>query len=279
MWMWWFDRDGAIQSFGLNFIADFHLFVALLAILQRFDKVAWGFDSTFRPYKGDDTMEQGTVDVTVLGPPQSPGDERPKVKISLRPGDTPLALNLFTHSSSVVPITRSAGVLLYDGKPLDPSTELVAKIYHPSENRDSEADILALAYKVAAGRDEDATAVRGHLPILVAGNTWEDDTAELIQKVMGIAKKENKRRSRKLRVLVFLKLSPIWELSGSSFMKVFRDCFSCTCDASLLFARASLQALRPWRSLEAWASSSRYQRGESDVREDRGPLRRRSQRL
>jgi hypothetical protein len=275
--MWWFDRDGAIQSYGLNFIADFHLFVALLAVLQRFDKADWGFDPTFRPYEGDDTKKQSTIDVTVLGLPQQPGDERPKVEISLRSGKTPLALNLFGRSSSVFPVTHRSGVLLYNSEPLNPGTELVAKIYHSNENRDSEADILALAYKVAAGTDEDATAVRGHLPILVAENTWEDDTAELIQKVMGIAKQENKKQSRKLRVLVFLKLSPIWELSGSSFMKVFRDCFSCTCDASLLLARASLQTLRPWRSLEAWASSSRHQRGEPDVREDWGPLRRRSE--
>jgi hypothetical protein len=277
--MWWFDRDGAIQSFGLNFIADFHLFVALLAVLQRFDKADWGFDSTFRPYEGDDTKEQGTVDVTVLGLPQSPGDERPEVEISLRPGDTPLALNLFSRSSSVVPVTHRSGVLLYNGKPLSLGTELVAKIYHPSKNRDSEADILAIGYRVAGGTDEDAAAVRGHLPVLVAENTWEDDTAELIQEVIGTAKKENKKRSRKLRILVFLKLSPIWELSGLLLMKVFRDCFSCTCDASLLLARASLHALRSWRSLEAWASSSRHQRGESDVREAWGPLRRRSQRL
>jgi hypothetical protein len=253
--MWWFDRGGAIQSFGLNFIADFHLFVALLAILQRFDKADWGFDSTFRPYKGDDTKEQSTVDVTVLGLPQSPGGERPNVEISPRHGNTPLSLNLLTRSSSVVPITRSAGVLLYDGKPLDSNTELVAEIYHPSENRDGEADIVALAYKIAAGTDEDAVAVRGHLPILVAENTWEDDTAELIQEVTDIAKKGNKKQ---FRVLMFLKLSPIWELSGLSFMKVFRDCFSCTCHALLLFVRTSSQILRSWRSLETWASPSRH---------------------
>jgi hypothetical protein len=132
--MWWSDRGGTIQAFGLNFIANFHLFVALLAILQCFDKADWGFDFMFRPYKGDDTNEQSTVDVTVLGLPQSPGGERPKVEISLRHENTPLSLNLFTRSSSVVPIMRSVGVLLYDGKPLDSNTELVAKIYYPSEN-------------------------------------------------------------------------------------------------------------------------------------------------
>jgi hypothetical protein len=176
-------------------------------------------------YKGDDTKEQGTIDVTVLGLPQQPGDERPKVEISLRSGNTPLALDLFSHSSSVVPVTHRSGILLHNGEDLNPGTELVAKIYHPNENRESEADILALAYKVAAGTDEDAAAVRRHLPVLVAENTWEDDTAKLIQEVTGIAKKGDKKQFPKLCVLVFLKLSPIWELSGLLFMKVFRDCF------------------------------------------------------
>lgn len=43
VWVWWYDREGAIQSTGINFITDLPRFFVLLLTLQRFELKDWGF--------------------------------------------------------------------------------------------------------------------------------------------------------------------------------------------------------------------------------------------
>ncbi|KZT25735.1 hypothetical protein NEOLEDRAFT_1133263 [Neolentinus lepideus HHB14362 ss-1] len=38
IWLWWFDRGGAIQSVGMSFIKNLPYLVVLLDILRRFDE-------------------------------------------------------------------------------------------------------------------------------------------------------------------------------------------------------------------------------------------------
>ncbi|KAI0059882.1 hypothetical protein BV25DRAFT_1037195 [Artomyces pyxidatus] len=45
MWLWWFDRQGAMQSTSINFILDLPRFLVLLLAFQRFTLEDWGFPS------------------------------------------------------------------------------------------------------------------------------------------------------------------------------------------------------------------------------------------
>ncbi|KZT23026.1 hypothetical protein NEOLEDRAFT_579528 [Neolentinus lepideus HHB14362 ss-1] len=209
IWLWWFDRGGAIQSCGMNFITHLPYFVLLLDILRRFDEHAWGVNRVFKKTDVADTFE-----VVLHGP----GPEPAEVTVTLN-ALTHMHLHLFNRGTTVVPATSE--------DPSLPGNDMVAKIYHPDEQRENEINILAEVYKVAAGEAENAKRVYGHVPVLLASRDWEDEYGEQIERILGISRREGKRRFRSLRVMLFRRLRPISELSGKEFMKAFRDCFLC----------------------------------------------------
>ncbi|CAE6421160.1 unnamed protein product [Rhizoctonia solani] len=49
VWIWWFDRQGAIQSTGINFIEDLPRFMVFLFAIQRLTLADWGFDVKLDP--------------------------------------------------------------------------------------------------------------------------------------------------------------------------------------------------------------------------------------
>ncbi|KAG2124268.1 hypothetical protein BD769DRAFT_884244 [Suillus cothurnatus] len=49
MWIWYYDRQGIIQSSGINFIQDLTRFMVLLYALQRFKLEDWGRNKVFLP--------------------------------------------------------------------------------------------------------------------------------------------------------------------------------------------------------------------------------------
>ncbi|KZT23021.1 hypothetical protein NEOLEDRAFT_579186 [Neolentinus lepideus HHB14362 ss-1] len=216
IWLWWFDRGGAIQSCGMNFITHLPYFVLLLDILRRFDEHAWGASRVFQKKDSEDVL-----DVEIHGP----GPEPAKVTVTLG-ALTHLHLHLFRHGTAVVPATSEDPCPISVTKKLS-EYEMVAKICDLDEQRENEINILAEVYKVAAEEKEDAKRVRGHVPILLASRDWEDEYAERMQRILGISRSKGKRRFRRLRILLFRRLRPISELSGKEFMKAFRDCFLC----------------------------------------------------
>ncbi|CAE6432659.1 unnamed protein product [Rhizoctonia solani] len=49
IWVWWYDRQGAIQSSGIDFIGNLPHFLVLLLALQRSTIGNWGFDDELDP--------------------------------------------------------------------------------------------------------------------------------------------------------------------------------------------------------------------------------------
>ncbi|KAF8068917.1 hypothetical protein FPV67DRAFT_1096834 [Lyophyllum atratum] len=50
-WIWWFDRQGAIHTPGIDFIQDLPYFVVLLVAFQRFNKADWGIiEKLYKPF-------------------------------------------------------------------------------------------------------------------------------------------------------------------------------------------------------------------------------------
>lgn len=205
VWIWWYDRAGAIQTSGLNFLIDMPYFLAFLAIIQRFDGKAWGFNSVFTASSND------SLTFTV-----SSFDSH-KVEVTID-DDKKLYLSLFGHGGAVIPARSRSLNPLFPDKTLE-DVELVAKIYLPDNSRMSEADLLRKAYTIAATEDD----VRGHLPVLIGSHTWPDTFSESIRRFLHIGD----RPSRHLRILVFIKLQPITALSGKEFLKAYWDCFLC----------------------------------------------------
>ena len=47
-WIWYFDRQGAIQTTGVNFIQDLPYLAALLFAFQRFSVRNWGLNLLYK---------------------------------------------------------------------------------------------------------------------------------------------------------------------------------------------------------------------------------------
>jgi len=52
IYIWYFDRQDAIQSAGFNFIHDLPRFLVLLLIMQRLPYAGWGYSTLFDPEPG-----------------------------------------------------------------------------------------------------------------------------------------------------------------------------------------------------------------------------------
>lgn len=217
MWLWWIDCAGAIQTTGFDIITDFPFFLAFLAIVQRFDSSNWGSSSAF---------QRGTTETIFNVHLKGPGGEPIEAVLDLT--QVNLRLSFLGRASAVVAASSTST------NPLIPSiagqtlagVAMVAKVYRPEDTRVSEEDLLRLAYRVA-NTDPD---VRGHVPIMVASKTWPDPSAESMAAILGehiLGKNNGRRATRCLRILLFLKLEPLYCLTGRYFMKAYLECFKC----------------------------------------------------
>jgi hypothetical protein len=107
--------------------------------------------------------------------------------------------------------------------------EMVAEICYPEDTRRSEVDMLKLTYSIAgrAKGEEDRGHIEGHLPLLVASHSWPAKYVRWMDNVLKPAALKSSRKSRCLRILVFVKLRPIQELPHKQFVKSFFDWMLC----------------------------------------------------
>ncbi|KAG1772956.1 hypothetical protein EV702DRAFT_1281245 [Suillus placidus] len=194
IYVWFFDREDAIQGAAINFIQDLPRLLVLLFIMQRMRYKQWGLSPVFEPEPGF----SGKVMVK----------------------DTQIDLELDVKSDEQQGTIRSAAGSRFPNE----SPELVAKLYWPEETRQSEPDILNEVYKIAQ-TDPD---VRGHVPELVWFHKFEGTSTSKIRIALGLKDaKQAKQGSRALYIIVFRKLIPITTLSGKEFLAAWWQIVKC----------------------------------------------------
>jgi hypothetical protein len=144
IYIWYFDRQGAIQASGFNFIQDLPRLIVLLLIMQRMGNADWGlhpFDrATSFSYKIHvDNKDLGRVDL----------------KFDLEAEDCTTHYGLRGCATNVV---------LQKCTSQNTSGEMVAKIFWPEESHENEPDILKKVQKIAEAHPND---VKGHIPEMV----------------------------------------------------------------------------------------------------------------
>ncbi|KAG2355773.1 hypothetical protein BDR07DRAFT_1302159 [Suillus spraguei] len=107
--------------------------------------------------------------------------------------------------------------------PYNPTDELVAKLYWPEEERESEVDILKKVYEIA--RKDEEGKVKHHIPEMVWHCKFEDTSTARIRVALGL--KDAERGRRVLYVIVFRKLRPITKLSGTRFLRAWWQIVVC----------------------------------------------------
>ncbi|RDB14858.1 hypothetical protein Hypma_016351 [Hypsizygus marmoreus] len=196
VWVWWFDRQGAIQSTGINFAHDLPYFVVLLVAFQRFDLADWGVIEGFQsdPYdlKSNTTLQFRFPDSDVL-----------TVIHPLKP----------VHC--YFELTDRARRILGATEAYSSEKTLVFKSYWGEESRSSEAEIIK------AAEDLHNEYVTGHIPQLIAHYEFGYLTTT-IRCALGMQSNTTASHGipRVLRVLLFKALLPIvrWSKSASRFL-------------------------------------------------------------
>ncbi|KAG2355780.1 hypothetical protein BDR07DRAFT_1425211 [Suillus spraguei] len=208
IYLWYFDRQDAIQCSGINFVQDLPRFMVLLLALQRMPYAEWGYNRVFER-KAESSNEvrlpdedMGEVDLTF----DFKSDKR-TTHFGLRGRATTVFPVKSKKLSALVPT-------LPHHNPHNPTDGLVAKIYWPEEERESEADILKKVYKIA-GEDKEGK-VKYHVPEMVWSHKFEDTSTANIRKALGL--KDAERGRRVLYIIVFRKLDPITDLSDKEFL-------------------------------------------------------------
>ncbi|KAG1776691.1 hypothetical protein EV702DRAFT_1046016 [Suillus placidus] len=210
IWIWYYDRQGIIQSSGINFLQDLPRFMVLLYALQRFKLEDWGRNEAFlsSQIEGKQCHEfeiedenLGTVDL----------------QLHTSHPERVTHYGLQGRATNVVPVTSDTLSKKYTHIQKD---EMVAKIFWGETSRTSEPEILKKVKEIAKVH----ASVKDHIPELLWHHTFTNPTSA-IREALGVP--EPTKGSRVLYILVFRKLKPITELHGTEFFEVWRQCILC----------------------------------------------------
>jgi hypothetical protein len=218
---WWYDNEGAIQSYGINFIEDLPHFLVLLLCFDRFSAKDWGIVSEF--------TEQAAGNCVLSIPDPSCPDPTFTIDID-QTKKIRGHFGIVGRATQMLTVTSQSTILIRQGEARDlndmepeyrnlKDTELVLKVYWPEASRINEADIIDEAGRIAEGNSH----VKGHLPDLIWARDFDEYSTKNIRKAFGI-KSEG---PRVLRVVLFRRFYPITDLTGDSFWKAFWQCFHC----------------------------------------------------
>ncbi|KAG2096079.1 uncharacterized protein F5147DRAFT_763590 [Suillus discolor] len=209
IWTWYYDRQGTIQSSGVNFIQDLSRFMVLLYALQRFRAHDWGRNRDFFPVQAE---------------------RKPCYEFKIK--DEKLGeVDLLLHTSHDERVThyglqgRATNVVLVASEALrkkhgNLQDGMVAKIFWGEADRTSEPEILKKVEGIAKGH----ATVQGHVPEFLWYHTFTHPTSA-IREALGVP--EPTTGSRMLYILVFRKLLPITKLYGKELFDVWRQCILC----------------------------------------------------
>ncbi|KAG2153590.1 uncharacterized protein EDB93DRAFT_1135630 [Suillus bovinus] len=209
IYIWYFDRENAIQCAGINFIKDLPRFLVLLLAMQRMRDEQWGHNPNFTHVPGVSCdVVVGDVDLTL--------DLKSDTRIT-HFGLRGRATNIFSVRSKYLSDIQKREVCGNDSK------ELVAKLYWPEERRQSEDEILQNIYDIASKE----STVKGHIPDMVWFHKFDETSTTRIRKSLGIQDADAEGGSRVLYIIVFRKLIPITSLSGDDFLSAWWQVVLC----------------------------------------------------
>ncbi|KAG0693398.1 hypothetical protein DFH29DRAFT_1084235 [Suillus ampliporus] len=209
IYMWYFDRQDAIQCAGINFVDDLPRFLVLLLAMQRMSSEQWGLNAQFKE----------SCEFVVDGV---------DLKFDLTSDQRTTHFGLRGRATTVFPVESKvlSKQLLERGEEQGhfndiPTHGLVAKLYWPEESRESEAQILKKVYEIAQSEQD----VKGHVPEMIWCHKFEGTSTAKIRRALGMDDAD--QGSRVLYIIVFKKLLPITTLSGVEFLMAWWEVVRC----------------------------------------------------
>ncbi|KAF8068619.1 hypothetical protein FPV67DRAFT_1083094 [Lyophyllum atratum] len=213
-WIWWFDRQGAIQTSGIDIIRDLPYFVVLLVAFQRFNKADWGIIEQLYTHPGYKEAEP------ILGVELEVED---KIVYANHRGPLSSHYSLVGRGTRVL-MGTGLGIMkptkesYHEGKALS-KFRLAVKFSWPEARRQNEAEIIQKALSI------NNNITRGHLPNLIAFNDLGCSTADIRRELDIFASPSSPRL---LRVLLLENLVPNDEWRApATFMRLWVEWYQC----------------------------------------------------
>jgi hypothetical protein len=220
--IWYYDRQGGIQSYGLNMLKNLPHFFVLLLALQRLDLKGWGFAPDLSFDTANDSSAK--LDVTLYN---SAGDIEAPVQPSA-------AYVKFTPDQVLREywglVGRATTVFECDLASYPPKGQVV-KLSWPEVSRTPEPDILKVLGKITD------VEVKGHVPELLASQMLPEMNTQIIRERLGSQSRSREPRvprvPRRLVITVSRKLTPVWGLTADGFYDVWTQTLRCKLDRSM----------------------------------------------
>ena len=224
IWVWYYDRQGIIQSDGISIVADFPRFLVLLLVFQRFSFEDWGIIPALNP---DAVCAHGS-DPTLRGASKSGAviDLDPTVLEKGYLGDkdiksVTLQLKQFlSHEPHCLAGRATAVVAANATKHEDVDVGMVCKIYHPELQRRHEGKTLEVIHHIVDQEDRD---MKKHLPTMYFYGDVPGCTTHRVRSMI----KRRWKGHRTLRIIGFKKLEEITQYSGIDFVNAWLEVVTC----------------------------------------------------
>jgi len=220
-YLWWCDREGAVQSSGINFIQDLPYFLVLLLCLQRFNTDNWGVISAIQRPE------------TTAGPHFISIPSTPSVDVTFDPDNKLRGHYGIVGRGTRAFIAKSESTDPRPGKTTLDKVELVLKTYWPEASRSREDEIIGKAMVIG----ESNPHVKGHIPDLICSYDFVEHSTGIIRNYLKVPSKG----PRVFRVMLSRRMYPITELVGDEFWKVFWECFRCKCPSHCYYLFLNLR--------------------------------------
>ena len=212
----WIDRESVIESRVIDLIDDLTSVLLLLLILQRFDSTKWGYfaecpQSGVKMDRGKDLLTASFVAGERSGQATTV-DFYPEDHAICLPGTKLIGRCTSVIGGRTCPTPDPAH--LGDRRELRDGNDVVVKIYWPEEAWTSEVDIL----KKAAEYGKEIDFIGDHIPEIVCH--WDPNfrcsSTKTIRHFLGLPTDG----CRRLRMIAFRRLRPIWELKEKEMFAI-----------------------------------------------------------
>ncbi|KAK1218474.1 hypothetical protein PQX77_018800 [Marasmius sp. AFHP31] len=211
--LWYFDREGPIQTSGFDFILQLPYFLAFLYLLQRFQDKHWGF------------IPQLRSDGSCIRYPTPDKDGEESI-FSLEGPE----MHTYTYGLGGRCTRTKVGTYMDDER----QRRGILKLSSPEISRKSEPSIIEEAVKRCQDSESDDQKTLACLPEVVHWQDFDDFDTSRIRKRLGLSLVD--KRARTARAIFLVWYDPITDLTSdwNEFLSVFWD---------LLFAHATLWLL------------------------------------
>lgn len=261
MWIWYYDRQGIIQSTGIGVFDDFPRFILLLLALQRFSAENWGIIREFNPkamHEHDkspflpkeepkESRKGKNKDV-----PENPAEPEPVVVVPnpvvklgngldymkdftefwkarddkgvVKLSEVELNMDQFLSNQPHCLAGRATAVVPAKGRSEDGTAEMemVCKVYHPEVQRRHEGLTMQVIYKIVE-KEDPASEMLKFLPKFYFHGDVKGTTTHRVRSMLRCEWKGH----RSMRIIGMKRLQKVTSVSGWEFVKAWLEGVTC----------------------------------------------------